>query len=389
MSTSRRDWLSRVTQMSAFTVAGVGGRVLPAGWFPAGATEFDRVLGTPAGGASRRYAPEVVRMDRNESPYGPSPKAVAAIAAALGESHRYAHEPRDDLKTKLAKMNAVAEDHIFVGNGSTEPMGLIAGALFRSGGEVLSCDRTFGVLQRNVERLGGKWVKVPLDTDARTDLQALLRAVTPATKAVYICNPNNPTGTVVAANVFVPAVRELSKKCLVVVDEAYADYLMDQSTRADVMSLVRAGENVCILRTFSKIHALAAGRVGAAFARPELIAQLRRGEYGTQMVPGAGLVGAIASLDDTANLALQRQRNAASMAKAQAMLKSLGYAPIPSVANHCTFPIKLGAARFRDGLAKAGYAVVASSEKDGDWCRLTLGTPEQLDGLEKALRGLA
>jgi histidinol-phosphate aminotransferase len=378
-----------MTQLSALSVGGLAGGLRGTPWLPADATEFDRVLGSPPGAAARRYAPEVVRMDRNESPYGPSPKAVAAIVAALGDSNRYAHEPRDDLKTKLAKMNTVAEDHIFVGNGSTEPMGLIAGALFRTGGEVLSCDRTFGVLQRNVERLGAKWVKVPLDADARTDLQALLRAVTPATKAVYICNPNNPTGTVVAANVFVPAVRELSKKCLVVVDEAYADYLVDQTTRADVMSLVRTGENVCILRTFSKIHALAAGRVGAAFARPELIAQLRRGEYGTQMVPGAGLIGAIASLDDTANLALQRQRNAASMAKAQTMLRSLGYTPFPSVANHCTFPIKMGAAKFRDGLAKAGFAVVASTEKDGDWCRLTLGTPEQIDGLEKALRALA
>ena len=388
MSTSRRDWLTQLTQMSALTFAGVGARALPAGWFPPGATEFDRVLGSPAAAGARRFAPEVVRMDRNESPFGPSPKAVAAIAAALAESNRYAHEPRDDLKAKFAKLNNVAEDHIFVGNGSTEPMGLIAGALFRSGGEILSCDRTFGVLQRNVERIGGKWVKIPLDAEARTDMQGLLRAVTPATKAVYICNPNNPTGTLVAAGTFVPAVRELSKKCLVVVDEAYADYL-DQATRADVMSLVRAGENVCILRTFSKIHALAAGRVGAAFARPELINQMRRGEYGTQMVPGAGLVGAIASLDDLANLALQRTRNTAGMAKAQAMLKSLGYAPIPSVANHCTFPIKMPAAKFRDGLAKAGFGVVASSEKDGDWCRLTLGTPEQIDGLEKALRALA
>ncbi|MEP7348022.1 MAG: aminotransferase class I/II-fold pyridoxal phosphate-dependent enzyme, partial [Gemmatimonadaceae bacterium] len=234
---------------------------------------------------------------------------------------------------------------------------------------------------------GAKWVKVPLDSSMRTDLAALSRAITPATRAVYICHPNNPTGTTLPPEAVRDACLEMSKRTLVVVDEAYADYL-PPAQRADLASLVRTGENVCLLRTFSKIHALAGMRVGYAMGRKELLAKMRRSEWGTQMTNQAGLVGAFTSLDDTANILENRRRNVAVMASTQSMLTGLGFSPIPSVANHIWFALRRPAGKFREDLANAGYAVVASSEKDGEWCRLTLGTPEQMTGFEKALRAL-
>lgn len=380
--TTRRTWLAH---LSAVGVAGLGVGRVPI--WRAGATPLDVVLST-RWGTGEPVEDGVVRLDRNESPYGPSPRAVAAMAAVLAQGNRYAHEARDDLTAKLAKLAGLPEESVLVGDGSTEPMGLMAGTLFRDGGEILSADRTFGVLQRNVERLGGRWSKVPLDGAMRVDLTALARAITPATRAIYLCNPNNPTGTTIAPDLFRAACLEMSKRTLVVVDEAYADYL-PPAQRPDLASLVRAGENVCLLRTFSKIHGMAGLRVGCAMGRKELLTRLRRNEWGTQMTNLPGLVGAAVSLDDTENIAQNRQRNAAVMAKAQAMLTALGYAPVPSVANHIWFATRRPAAKFKADLAKAGYAVVASTEKDGDWCRLTLGTAEQMAGFEKALRAIA
>jgi histidinol-phosphate aminotransferase len=379
--TSRRQWL---THMSALTVVGLAGE---RGLFPADATPLDRVLGSPWGTGTDTVANGVVRMDRNENPYGPSARTVAAMSAALAESHRYAHEERTALTQKLAKMDNLPDDHVLVGDGSTEPMGLLAAALFRDGGQVLSADRTFGVLQRNIERLGGKWRKVPLDSGMRQDFEGLARAITTDTKVVYFCNPNNPTGTLVAPDVVKAACAEMSTRVLVVVDEAYTDYV-DPAQRPDLASLVREGANVCILRTFSKIHALAGMRVGYALAQPALLAQMRRNEWGTQMTNRAGLVGAITSLDDTANVLENRRRNATVMASTQAMLKGLGFAPYPSVANHLWFGLTRPAAGFKEALMGAGYAVVASTEKDGEWCRLTLGTPAQMAGFEKVLRSI-
>lgn len=372
---SRRDWLTR---LGACASVGVGGQLLSASLTSADAE-------TPA---FRHAAPSepagIVRLDRNESPYPPSPSAVAAMSASLGGSNRYAHDARDVLTAKLAKLNGLPVENVLVGDGSTEAMGLLAGTLFRDGGQIVSAARTFGVLQRNVERLGGTWVKAKMRPDMQVDMSAIASAITQSTRAVYLCNPNNPTGTLVPAHTFREAVLEMSKRTLVVIDEAYADYL-SPSDRAELVSLVGAGENVCILRTFSKIHGLAGMRVGCAMGRKELLVRLRRAEWGTQMTNLAGLVGAAASLDDTAHISEIRKRNAEVMAHTQAMLKTKGYAPIPSTANHIWFAVRGPAARFRERMASAGYAVVASSEADGEWCRLTLGTMDQMRGFEKVL----
>ena len=381
--TDRRSWLAR---LGAFTVAGLAGsRISLDSLLPPDATPLDRALAavepTPA-------PTGVIRLDRNENPNGPSARAREAMRASILEPHRYPLETRQELVALVASHHGVPVDHVLLGAGSTEPLGLLATLHFRDGaGSVVSADRTFGVLQRYAERLGARWIRVSLTPELATDAAALERGLARDTRVVYICNPNNPTGVPMAPGMLEDACRELGKRALVVVDEAYLDYL-EPAQQPDLVSLVRGGSNVIVLRTLSKVHGLAGLRIGYAIGAPALVTKLRALQWGAPTSNAPGIAAAMVTLGDTAHVAAERKRNADELARTKAALRSLGYQPSASVANHLQFPIRMDATRFRTALADRGYAVVASREADGDICRLSLGTREQMTGFAGALKAV-
>src|SRR5215469_1135956 len=253
MSLSRRDLLSA----SALLLAG------PGAMLRAAAREA-----APGGAAG----PLVLCW--NENPYGPSPAARSAISQAIAEGYRY---PSDEeiaaLTSALAAREGVGANQIVTGTGSGEllrALGLLYG---RDGGEIVAANPTYEELSSYAQHWGATMKFIPLDAQLRHDLPAMRAALSPRTRAVYICNPNNPTGTAVPAQHLRDFVRSLPPTVTAIVDEAYMDFVAAGET-ASVAGLVPEGARVVVLRTFSKVYGMAGLRCGYAIAPPDIAAQL-------------------------------------------------------------------------------------------------------------------
>ncbi|MDH4023709.1 MAG: histidinol-phosphate aminotransferase family protein, partial [Gammaproteobacteria bacterium] len=239
-------------------------------------------------------APALARLVANENPYGPSASARRAIAEVLATAWQYPMGNDQALKKLIASREGLSPRHIMIAEGSGEIL-RIAGLVFGAGSEVVAATPTFGFLQSYARQMGATVTEVPLDDGMSHDLKALGAAVTSRTGLLYICNPNNPTGTLVPGPTLRPFVQEMASRTTVLVDEAYLDLWEDwpQHTATD---RVRAGEAVIVTRTFSKLHGLAGLRVGYALAPPELIKRLEKHRMTIQGC--AGVAAATASYQD-------------------------------------------------------------------------------------------
>jgi histidinol-phosphate aminotransferase len=323
-----------------------------------------------------------LRLSGNENPWGPGPAARAAIAAAVDESCRYGTAQLRALTEAIARHEGVERDRIVIGSGSGELLQLLALAWCERG-EVVCAWPTFNQLMSYAERFGAAVRKVPLDAQLRHDLPALLAATGPNTSLLYLCNPNNPTGTVVAGDALSAACREAAARTLVVVDEAYLD-LADPARTASMLPLVRADANVVVLRTFSKIHGLAGLRIGYALARPDVAQRLRRHQM---TLPNTlGLAAAAASLQDRDFLARTRAALLADRARVCAACDELGLRYADSEGNfvfvQVGMPVETFAARMREQQVEVGRPF----EPYADWCRISIGTTTETDFLITALR---
>jgi len=253
MSLSRRDLLTA----SALLLAGPGGALRAAGKE-----------------AARGETPLVLCW--NENPYGPSPAARLAVSRAIAQGCRYPADAEiQELVEALAGHERIGADCIVTGTGSGEllcALGLLCG---RDGGEIIAAAPTYAELP-DYARLRGATLKfVPVDAGLRHDLPAMRAAVSERTRAIYICNPNNPTGTVVGASELRAFVAALPERLITIVDEAYMDFTVGADV-ASVADLVGTSHRVVVLRTFSKIHGMAGLRCGYAIARPDLACFSRR-----------------------------------------------------------------------------------------------------------------
>lgn len=323
-----------------------------------------------------------LRLSGNENPWGPGPAARAAIDANMAEACRYGMRPARELIDAIAAHEGVAREQVLLGNGSGELLQLLALA-YCDRGDVVCAWPTFNQLMAYAEKLGAQVRKVPLDAELRHDLPALLAATTANTSLLYVCNPNNPTGTVLPADALAAACREAAARTLVVVDEAYLD-LADPAATASMLPLVKAGANVVILRTFSKIHGLAGLRVGYALAAPDVVQRLRRLQMTSVSTPS--LYAARASLGDADFLARTRASLLADRARVSALFDELGLRYARSEGNfvfvRVGMPVEQFSARMREQQVEVGRPF----EPLNDWCRISIGTTLETDYLLGALR---
>ena len=212
----------------------------------------------------------IIKLASNENPFGPSPRAVEAARRALTQGALYPDGGCYELRQRLAAFHGLGPDQFVVGNGSNELIELLGHVFLGPGDEVVMADPAFVVYRLVTLLFGATSVEVPLRNWTH-DLPAMARAVTPRTKLVCVCSPNNPTGTANSEAELVDFVRSLPDHVVVVVDEAYAEYL---EVQPDLKPLIREGRNLICLRTFSKIHGLASLRVGYGYAAPRLCALL-------------------------------------------------------------------------------------------------------------------
>jgi len=339
------------------------------------------------------------RLSANENPWGLSPKTKEAVNASLEMANRYGGRAQGELYKVIAEKDGIpmptggdgnfrgpSNSMIKLGCGSSE---LLSASLMHFGqkGKILLADPCY--ISGNDDRYGIGMDKVPLTKDHQYDLDAMAAKADPAIHSlVYICNPNNPTGNLLPADKLRAFIDQVSPKVPVLVDEAYIDYAKNPATDC-MVDKVKEGKNVIILRTMSKLYAFAGMRLGYALAKPEHLAAI--GKY---TMNGFGLsvptiMGAITAFKDTDNQKMVIEKTAESKAYTIDFLKKAGYEVIPSYANFMLFPIKMKGQELTAKLMNEGVAVRHWFFEGQPWCRVSIGTMEEMKAFTDAFAKVA
>ena len=324
-----------------------------------------------------------VQLCWNENPFGPSPLAIAAMAREVPRVHRYPFNLTPELVKRLAAKEGVSPDHIVPGVGSGEILETYGVYLGRHGGEVITASPGYMQMTDAMKRMGTRVVAVPLNDRLEYDLDAMAAKLTPDTKAVYICNPNNPSGTIVAPARLRAFAIEVSKKVPVFIDEAYLQ-CSDNFAANTMVGLVREGHNVTVARTFSKLYGLAGQRMGYGIMPPEMAKGLR--EFMTGSVNLLGVVGALASLEDPAYVEATRRKIKAGRDALIAVLKDHGRKYAEPQGNFVFFHTGVPIAEFAKRMLAENVVVARAIAPLTEWCRISIGSPEEMAVCHAALR---
>lgn len=343
-------------------------------------------------GTSREAGRDVslLTLNANESPYGPSPKAVAAMRAVLVGSHLYPDDGVAALRRKLADRHSVPPEHFLITNGTTSLLGVIARTLLRPGLNAVTSACSFISYPMVVRAAGGTLVEVPLRYGGY-DLEAVLAAIDDSTRIVFLANPNNPTGTLVDAPSISHFLERVPEHVVLVLDEAYYDYAQYFAAARTVeyshaLDYVRADRSVVVLRTFSKAHGLAGIRVGYGIGPVELLAYFARVQD-MFAVSSVAQAAALAAVEDEAHIRYAVENNAAQAEWLAAELTNLGYGVTPTWANFLCVELKQDA-RAAARRLRGERILIRSLATWGapTSIRVTLGTPEQNQRFVQAFR---
>ncbi len=340
--------------------------------------EVARELGLPAG--------DIIKLASNENPLGPSPAALAAMQKAIANLHLYPDGNAFYLKQKLAEKLGLNPANLILGNGSNEIIEFVGHALMAPGVDVVVSQYCFAIYPIVARLFGANPIIVPARAYGH-DLPAMLTAITPQTKVMFVANPNNPTGTLAPPADVLRLIKEVPPHVLLVMDEAYIEFLDEP---VDLLPLLRRGEkpNLLIMRTFSKIFGLAGLRLGYGIAQPELIAALEkiRQPFNINSIAQAG---ALAALDDAGHVRQTRLNNAGGLKFLTDNLRAMGLELIPSAANFILVRVGEGQRVFNE-LQKQGVIVrPLGGYQLPEWIRISVGTEQQnrrcLAALKKSL----
>jgi len=330
---------------------------------------------------------DVVKLASNENPLGPSPAALARLQEALAGLHAYPDGGARRLTAALAARFELPEDHFIVGNGSDGVIKMLAETFLEPGDDIVCARPTFSQYAFGAALMGARTQWVPLTPDMRHDLPAMARRIGPRTKAVFVCNPNNPTGTVVTKAEFEDFLAMVPRRVLVVVDEAYAEYT-DESRLFGVDAVRRGDPRVVVLRTFSKIYGLAGLRVGYGIAHPSVVAALQRVKEPFQVSAPAQLA-AEAALGDLEHVRRSVAVNEEGKRYFYRRLEELGLDYIPTEANFVFFDVGRPSREVFMHLLREGVVVRAGDAfGQGTFIRATIGTGAQNQRLFDALARL-
>jgi histidinol-phosphate aminotransferase len=343
--------------------------------------------GKPAEEVQRELGLErVVKLASNEGPFGPFPAAREALASGISELNRYPDGGFYRLRHVLAERHGVGPENVVASAGADGVIGYLSLVCLDPGDEIVCGWPSFPSYVLGAQKLGAVAVRVPL-ADERYDPDAILGAVTDRTKIAYICNPNNPTGTMVGRDALDAYFEQVPDHVLTVVDEAYFEYIDDPAYPDGIGEYLKAGRRVCVLRTFSKIYGLAGLRVGYGVMPAEVVTAIRKVQNAFDVTQPAQ-DAALASLGDEAELERRRRANAASRTSLLAGLERLGLRPAgPAVANFVYVDLGMSDTRpvFEALLARGVIVRPLRGFGAPGWIRITVGTEEEIDVLLDAL----
>jgi len=332
---------------------------------------------------------KIIKLASNENPLGASPRAKAAIKKGLAEIGRYPDGNAFDLKAALARRFGLPQECIVVGNGSNELLELVAAAFLAPGRAAVYSQHAFAVYPLATQARGARGIEV-LAKNYGHDLEAMLAAITPDTRVVFIANPNNPTGTFVPGKELEDFLARAPREVAVVLDEAYTEYLPPEC-RYDSVAWLKKFPSFVLTRTFSKVYGLAGLRVGFGLMHPDVADLLNRVRQPFN-VNSLALAAALAALGDAKFVAKSYKMNRVGMTRLERGLRLLGIEYIPSCANFLSFCVPQ-----RNGQPRAG-AVYEKLLRRGvivrpvaaygmpDHLRVTIGTPKENEKFLKTLR---
>lgn len=312
------------------------------------------VPGKPIEEVERELKTHAIKLASNENPLGPAPLAIEAAKNALAYSNRYPDGSGFYLREALSKKHAISADNIILGGGSTELIDLSARMVLRPGDCGVTSYGSFPLYHIAVRATGARFLEIPL-RDYSFDLPAIAHDLPAETKLIFLANPNNPTGTMFTADDFDAFLARVPEHVLVVLDEAYCDYV-DHPNYSRAIEIVRRGRNLIVLRTFSKAYGLAGLRIGYGIGPADLLNEMNkiRGPFNTS---GIAQAAALAALDDREHVRRSVESNRAGLAQLSTGLKKLGINPVPSVANFMLIDFGFDADPLSADLMKLGVIV--------------------------------
>lgn len=336
---------------------------------------FRRFEGGPVG---------VIKLSSNENPHGPSPASRAAMAAAVNSSNRYPWEVTGQLRDKIAAIYGLTRDHIAIGAGSSELLGVTSLMAALQKGNAVAPDPTFRLWIPAARKVGLPVKLVPVTAKKETDLQRMKDTIDKQTRMVYLCNPANPTGTIIPAAELEAFIRDVAPGAIILLDEAYTEF----SDEPSMIRLVNDFPNLVVAKTFSKIYGMAGARIGFAVAHPQTIKQINDLQPWANAGAGAvALAGALAGLDDKAFCTFCKTENQ----KARSILyKALEKAGMPYINSHTSF-VYFDSTLYGKDVAKtleAKQIIGARTFEEGTkWLRLSIGTVDEMQKVAEALAG--
>jgi histidinol-phosphate aminotransferase len=373
----RRQWLKSGALAAGGLLAGFNGNACRVSGGAADAGERSDKLTPPDFAKQPVVDSSVVRLKSNESPYGLSTKAREAATKALDLGHIYPHDHYARLKAQIAGREGVTPEHIILGAGSTEIMVMLI-QLYGSRGEALAADPTYFDFVSYAEKADCLLRQVPLDEYFVHDLAAMEKEVGSRTSLVYVCNPTNPTGTIVGKDRLIGFCEKVSRTALVVVDEAYHEYV-DDPMYASMLPLVKQGANVVVTRTFSKIYGMAGMRVGYGVAASETINRLRKIQRNFATLAYPSLEAAVTSHSDMEFQTEVREKNREVKHYAYRELERLGLDYIPSHTNFILFQIDRDAREAVEAFKSYGVLLRGFPIRGKNWIRVSLGTRPEME----------
>jgi histidinol-phosphate aminotransferase len=334
--------------------------------------------------------PRLIKLDSNENPYGPSPRAVDVMRRALSSANFYPDDDSSELQRRLATDHALLAEQILVTAGSTAMLSLICHTMLAPGLNAVTSARSFVLYPTAVRATGAQLIEAPMRDDS-FDLGAILNAINEHTRVVILANPNNPTGSMLKADAVDDFLKEVPGHIVVVLDEAYYDYAQYFATARKVdysrsIEHVRRGASVIVLRSFSKVHGLAGLRIGYGMGPAELMTYCGRlrDMYSVNSIAQAA---ALAALDDQSHIAKTVSANATEAQILGVGLSELGLRVVPTSANFLYCDAGEDAAQISGRLREEGVSVRALGMWGAPTCiRVSIGTREQNQFFLSAVR---
>jgi histidinol-phosphate aminotransferase len=334
----------------------------------------------------------LIKLDSNESPFGPSARAIDAMRSALNAANFYPDDDCSQLRRELATHHGLPPEQVLVTAGSTALLTLLCQTLLAPGLNAVTSERSFIVYSLAVQAAGGHLIEAPMRDDS-FDLEAIVAAIDSNTRLVFLANPNNPTGTMVEAAMVERFLAQLPGHVVVVLDEAYYEFALHFAALRGIaysnsLDYVRQGASAVVLRTFSKAHGLAGLRVGYGVGPAELLGYCAR-MRNTFSVSSVAQAGAMAAIDDHHHIQRVVENNMMQSRVLAQGLSGLGFRVVPTSANFLYCDLGEDAADAANRLQEEGVAVRPLGPWGAPNCiRVTIGTPEQNQAFLQAARRL-